>query len=99
MSADTDRLDARLSNVEGRLEEISNSIDRLDTRTENRFQTLNGRVDDLDGKIDDRFDTLDGRMGDLDGKIERTETRMLQRMTLIIGVATVIIALVQIFLA
>jgi tetrahydromethanopterin S-methyltransferase subunit G len=51
---------------------------------------------------DRRFDTIDSRLNSLDRKIDgvdekigRVESRMLQRMTLIVGVATAILAGIQ----
>lgn len=48
MSADTDRFDARLSNVEGQLEHINE-----------RLGEANNRVDRLDDRMGDRFDSME----------------------------------------
>lgn len=88
MSTDTDRFDERLTGVENTIEQMNE-----------RFADINSSIDRLDNRMENRFQTLGGRMDDLDRKIERTETRILQRMTLIVGVATVILAIVQIWIA
>jgi chromosome segregation ATPase len=110
MSADTGDLGERLTGVENAVEQmnerfgdLNSRIDRLDDRMESRFDRLGGRIDDLDAKMDSRSDTLDGKIDDqsdqLNRKIEQAESRMLQRMTVLIGVATVILVIVQIWIA
>lgn len=89
MDTDPDRFDARLSHVEG-------TVNQMD----NRLADMNDRLDRLDSRMEDRFDTLDGRMNNLDGKIDdlRTEFRrwflvFFAAMTLVFTVVSVVVQL------
>jgi len=84
MSADTDRLDARLSGVEGTVEQM-----------DKRLEDMNGRIDRVDDRIETRFDALDGRINDLRTDFRRWMFLFFAAMTLVF---TVVSAVIQIAL-
>jgi tetrahydromethanopterin S-methyltransferase subunit G len=92
MSTDTgDRsLAERMAGVEGQLEQMNERIGSI----EHRMDAHDGRFD----TIDSRLNSLDRKVDGVDEKIGRVESRMLQRMTLIVGVATAILAGIQLLI-
>lgn len=58
MSADTDRLDARLSNVEGTVSQMNERIGAI----EERVNTIDGKLDSVDGRITDVNNSLDDKI-------------------------------------
>jgi predicted nuclease with TOPRIM domain len=82
MSADTDRLDARLSRLEGTVEQM-----------DNRLADMNGRLDRLDNRMNNRFDALDGRISDLRTDFRRWMFLFFVAMTLVFTVVSVVVQL------
>ena len=83
LQATTDRLDTRLSNVEGHLEQIDKRFDQTDKRiddlridTMERFSQVDKRFDQIDqrfSQVDKRFDQIDQRFNQVDRHIMQLE--------------------------
>ena len=58
MSTDTDRLDARLSNVEGTVEQMDQRLGRIETQVDR----LDDKIDGVNGRIDERANQIQRRM-------------------------------------
>lgn len=80
MSVDTDRFDARLSRVEGTVEQM-----------DKRLADMNDRMDRLDARMNERFDALDNDIQTLRTEFRRWLLVFFAAMTLVFAVVSVVV--------
>jgi chromosome segregation ATPase len=80
------RLDGRIDQVGGKIDQVESRIDRVEGKidqVESKLDRVEGRIDRVEGKLDQvegKLDRVEGRIDQVEGKIDQVERRLTTRL-------------------